>query len=88
MNQNPNSELYSTNEVEIYYKENTKYPLLCFKCNHVTFYSPNGTSIEIDNTISYFDVIRLNQNIKNDFIKHASDNEYKDKLEMIKSIEI
>lgn len=88
MNQNAYSKLYSTNEVEIYNKENTKYPLLCFKCNHVTFYSPNGTAIEMDNTISYFEVIKLNQNIKNHFVKHASDNNYYEKLKMIKSIDL
>jgi len=88
MNQNSNSELYSTNEEEIYYKENNKYPLLCFKCNHVTYYSPNGTSIELDNTTSYFEVIKLNQNIKKDFIEFAEENKHFDKVEKINSISV
>jgi len=62
-----------------------KYPILCFNCNYVSYcaeYHPPKKYSQ------YYDVVKLNEELKKDFLEFAEVNKHFDKVEKINSISV
>ena len=86
------SKLYITNKIKKDFDTDIeaeigleKYPLLCFNCGYVSYWAEYFPPKKFP---EYFEVLKLNANLKSEFIDFAKENNHSEKLEMIKSIEI
>lgn len=95
LNSRNDSKLYVTNnylgdgeDFELTLNENKglhKYPMLCFKCGYVSYWAEYYPPRKYP---EYFEVIKLNEKLKREFIDFAKENNHLEKLEKIKSIQL
>ena len=88
MNKRPESELFISNKTLMDVVTEfglDKYPILCFECNYVSYcaeYHPPKKYSQ------YYDVVKLNEELKKDFLEFAKENKHFDKVEKINSISV